>query len=804
MDPIYDKVRIYAERLKTADVRQIADFNEGWCWTDDAPTESARWHPVTLPHDYSVRQGYDRNAPSGLTGGYVKTGRMWYRKEFSADAWRDKLVHIHFDGAASNSRVYINGHFLGLHPYPFTPFWYDLTPYLKFGQTNTVLVLCDTSDQPYSRFYIGTGLTRRVYLTVTGSLFIEHGTLFARTAMEGNDAHVTVTADIMADAFPETVFQPFGELTGPNVDVTKTCELVCEVEELDGETVCTGQSSFAIENYDETSVRVDFTFHAPRLWSVEEPNLYLLHAKLICDGRPADDCRVPLGIRTLGWDAAKGFFLNGEPIKLKGICTHQDIHAFGSAAGLDAWVTRLLLLKEMGCNAIRTAHHPFPETFYCACDCLGFTVMDEAFDEWTMGWGRTLARQGKNEYGYYQYFDQWFETDLRSMITRDRNFPSVVMYSFGNEIPELYCRKSEGILRRMQAIAKELDNGRPTTVALEGAFHRDFDPVSMGLVDISGFNYIEGREKEQYYARIHREHPDYVLLGTETGAHPEHWFRVRDNDYVLGQYIWTAFDYLGEAVDFTNIPYTPTLSEDYMKERQAENTADGPLLHGWPNSMLGITGTKKADFYLRKALWSQEPVVKLVIGAAPKWSMALPVRMHYNWQEGQTLPVWMITNCEEIVLKQNGREICRETVTSDRRVPQPVDVAYLPGTLELIGYRDGKEAARDVLRTAGAAAAIRVVPNENAPVPGAYLELGVEITDENGTVLPYANDHLEVETAGCSCFAMVSDDLRNSDCHDTRRYRVFEGRCKVILRVSEEEPCRVRLRYGNLTLTFFP
>ena len=799
MNSIYGKVREYYNILKSSDARKIIDFCEDWQYSDEAISGNNEWHKVSLPHDYSVRQGYFMNARSGLTGGYVKTGIVVYQKQFTAEEFCGKRVSIRFDGVASNAKVYINGHFLGQHPYPFTQFEYNLNSCLRYDRVNTIKVICDTSDQPYSRFYIGTGIYRKVYLVVTDQLFMKPDSVFAKTQISDGKAHVSVSADVMVNAFPETVFQLFGKLENPNVDITKTCDFVCDVEDLDGNIVCTGKTAFDIENYSEETVGADLILENPKLWSIEEPNLYVIHAKIYCGEKLYDDCRIPFGVREIRCDKDKGFFLNGSHVKLKGMCIHQDVHAFGNATNLDAWVNRLLILKEMGCNSIRTSHHPFPEVFYMACDCLGFTVIDEAFDEWKKGWYRTLTPHGKMEYGYYQYFDQWFETDLSSMITRDRNFPSVIMYSFGNEIPELYFKMSEPILHKMQSIAKSLDDTRPTTVALEGSYNMNYNPVAMGIVDVAGFNYVESRAKDRYYEIIREEHPEYVIIGSETVASPKCWYPVKENDYVLGQYVWTAFDYLGEAVYFMKIQYIPTLSDTYMRDRQNENSEGSPLLHGWPNSIIGISNTKKPDYYFRKALWSDETVVKLAVAVSEKWDRVMPAKAHYNWQDGEKISLYLIYNCDEVALKQNGVEIYRESrIPNDRWIPQRVEITYIPGELELVGYKEGKEVARDVMKTAGAPADIRITPDYSEIKLGGYLELSAEIVDENGTVIPDAYDFLRVETEGCELFAMVSDNLYDSSSHDTDEYMAFEGRCKIIVKITDTEGFKLNLKYADI------
>ena len=328
----------------------------------------------------------------------------------------------------------------------------------------------------------------------------------------------------------------------------------------------------------------------------------------------------------------------------------------------------------------------------------------------------------------------------------------------------------------------------------------NYNPVAMGIVDVAGFNYVENRAGDRYYEIVREEHPEYTLIGSETVASPKCWYPVKENDYVLGQYVWTAFDYLGEAVDFMKIQYIPTLSDTYMRDRQNENSESKPLLHGWPNSIIGISNTKKPDYYFRKALWSEETVVKLAVAVAEKWSRVMPAVSHYNWSEGEKISLYLIYNCDEVVLKQNGVEIYRESrIGNDRWIPEQIEITYIPGELELIGYKNGEEVARDTLKTAGAPSDIRVTPDYDEAQIGGYLELSCEIVDEKGTVVPGTYDFLKVEAEGCELFAMVSDNLYDSSSHDTDEYMVFEGRCKIIVKITDAESFKLKLRYADVT-----
>jgi len=820
MTDIFDRITNYINSFHDTKVRSHVDFNNAWSFSDVNDSESYRydyndgnWQTVDLPHDYSAGQGFDINAPSGINGAYVKTGIVWYRKKFDASGMEgNKLVRIHFDGVAANSRVYINGHFLGQYPGPYSPFWYDLAPHLYFDKPNVIAVMCDTSLQPFSRFYIGTGIYRKVCLTVTDSLHFEPFGVFARTEKIDTDgALIKIDASVSANAFTGDMRPVIrGVMTE---DVIGKCRLVSHIIDAEGNTAASVSVEFKLMDFTRKTISQSVTVKNPKLWNAfvsgggDLPHLYKIHSYLYKDDTMFDDVIVPLGIRTLDYDSEEGFRINGNCIKLKGACMHQDMHVYGNASNAKSWAERIAILQEMGCNSIRASHHPFPDDFYHVCDFMGMTVMDEAFDEWRHGWGRYLSKHGKNRYGYYLYFDQWWEADLSAMILRGRNHPGIIMWSFGNEIPELYFEESVPILTKMQKLAKELDTGRPTTVCLEGSHNHPFNPLAMGIPDIAGFNYVCSKYGIRDYDTLHREHPEYVICNSENMLLPAVWKAVRDRKFVSGQYIWTGFDYLGESVDISGIDKnTATLTEEFMGGIHDSYGGGKPLLHGFPNTLIEITNVKKPGYYVRKAMWTEEPMVKLAVKTG-EWTHVLSSKSHWNWKAGATLPVLCITNCEKTVLKLNGR-IVHSGIT-DKNDPEPkiVNVTFEPGILELTGFSGDRESCRDCLVTAGAPAQIKLHCECDTVRPGDFIHVAAEITDADGITVPFTNQLLSVNIADNSSiktgelFGMATGDLYDGTPFTSNAFVPFNGYCLAVIKALRSGEIKASFEFAGIKKT---
>jgi beta-galactosidase len=462
----------------------------------------------------------------------------------------------------------------------------------------------------------------------------------------------------------------------------------------------------------------------PRLWSERTPELYQLRCTLSLDGRTLDETSTTFGIRQLTFDSDRGLLVNGRPTKLNGVCLHQDAGSFGNAVPIGVWAWRLARLKEMGCNAIRPSHHPFAPEFYDLCDRLGFYVFDEAFDEWNRDWTHNITEdpRGKAKFGYHLYFNQWHETDLRAMLRRDRNHPSVVFYSIGNEIPNQFDDDGWKLAQELVGVCHEEDPTRLATSACDQSFVSSRNGF-MDQLDLGGYNYIDRIYKELTYAPEHERFPHRLFLGTETSNQVHNWLGVRDHDYVIGEFIWTGIDYLGESHAFPR--------------------------RGSGSGFLDLAGGKKPEFYRRAAYWRDDPVLQLSVLTCEKaesdWRPA-PSYMHWNWTAGAQLAVRAVTNCDEVELFVNDRSLGRHPVSHDVYASEWT-VPYAPGVLSAVAYRAGQKVAAQELRTAGAAARLQLTP-VTIPIAGDLAVYEITIVDAAGLTVPDARTAVTVRVEG--------------------------------------------------------
>jgi beta-galactosidase len=463
-------------------VRQRELFDEGWkfCLGDPPGVaegavaarafDDSAWREVTLPHDWSIEgpAPFDSENPSGSGGGYVPGGVGWYRKAFHLPAeLHDKRVWIEFDGVYKNADAYLNGQHLGFHPYGYTSFYYDLTPHLHPDGHNVLVVRVDDSTLPDSRFFTGAGIYRHTWLSIMAPCHIAHWGAHACTPRTGPDY---TRVDVMVRVCNETAKE-------------RLCTLVTRVVDREGHVVAERQSLHAIPARGEHRIPQRLFVDAPHRWSLEDPYLYTVYNELMDDEEVVDDHAIPLGIREIDFDADRGFSLNGQHVKLNGVCLHHDGGCVGAAVPERVWERRLELLKQMGCNAIRSSHYPPAPEFLDLCDRMGFLVMDEAFDEW---------RQGKVLYSYHQYYDQWAEDDLVSMLRHDRNHPSIVLWSVGNEVPEQSRPEGAEILRSLIEIVRREDPTRPITSACDHMNSPTPTTLEFAeLLDVVGYNYVD-------------------------------------------------------------------------------------------------------------------------------------------------------------------------------------------------------------------------------------------------------------------------------------------------------------------------
>ena len=715
--------------------REIIPFDAGWRFQlgDDAAAkqpgyDDTRWRILNLPHDWSIEAPVNRPPDGERNGGYFSHGIGWYRKSFTLPSAVGKQVVIEFDGVYMNSEVWINGQFLGRRPYGFIGFRYDLTHFLTTnGTPNVLAVRVDDSLEPSLRWYAGAGIYRHVRLISTGYTHFRLNGGVSITTPKITPKQAIVEASYIIDAhfFSAQEQQAWLKDEWKAQPTNREVMLRSSVLTPDGTVVASTESKLKLEDMHPGQPAMQrVVVPNPRLWSDHTPELYRLRSTLTLDDQTLDETTTTFGIRQLKFDPDHGLFVNGQPTKLKGVCLHQDAGSFGNAVPTAVWALRLARLKELGCNAIRTSHNPFAPEFYDLCDQLGFYVFDEAFDEWTWDWpyNDTDNPRGKSKYGYHLYFDQWHETDLRDMLRRDRNHPSVILYSIGNEIPNQLDHDGWKMAKELVAICHEEDPTRPATSACDQSYHSSRNGF-MAALDLGGYNYIDRLYGTNTYVPEHARFPHRLFLGTETTHQVHNWLGVRDHDYVIGDFIWTGIDYLGEAGEFPR--------------------------RGSSSGVIDMADGKKPGFYQRAAYWRDDPVLQILVLSGQNSDNGRRGGPSFGTWNGLTnvpLTVRVVANCDEAELFLNDRSLGRQTVShnvyaSDWSVP------YAPGVLSAVGYQAGREVARRELRTPGTPARLQVTPL-SLPITSDLAFYEITVVDAAGQTVPGATPAVTVRVEG--------------------------------------------------------
>jgi beta-galactosidase len=721
----------------------------------DAKQDAAAGGPPSRvgPFDPKISAG-------GASTGHVVGGTGWYRKHFSLDpADRDKLVAMRFDGVYMNADVWLNGTHLGNHPYGYTSFQYDLTPYLKPAGEKNVVAVRVRNEGKNSRWYSGSGIYRHVWLTVTEPLHVPLWGVYITTPMVSPEtATVKVATEVENSQNAET-------------EVVVRTQLL----DSDGAVLSSAESPLRLPPNSTQKVEQSLDVNKPRLWSPDAPNLDRAEVDVLANDEVIDHVSEPFGIRRIEVDAENGFRLNGNVVKLKGGCMHHDNGPLGAAAIDRAEERRVELMKANGFNAIRTSHNPPSPAFLDACDRLGMIVIDEAFDQW---------EKQKNSQDYHMYFDEWSDRDIASMIRRDRNHPSVGMWSIGNEIPERFER--EDIAQRLRETVLAHDGTRPITAAICAHWsskNRDWERVSepaFARLDVGGYNYMPDK-----YEPDHARHTDRPMVCTESYPKElfDYWTMVEKHPYVIGDFVWTGMDYLGES----GIGHTVL------------NGENDPFLRPWPwfNAYCGdidICGFKKPQSYYRDVVWGRSQIemavhAPILAGGREKvsaWGWP-DDRRSWTWpgQEGVPLQVAVYSRCEKVRLVLNGKPIGEQPVSGDSKLTARFDVPYEPGELCAQALADGKVVAEAVLRTSGRPAKIRLTADR--PViragPNDLSYVTVEVIDEHGQRVPTAEVPVRFTVTGSGELAAQGSGSPN----DAASFRApvrktFEGRCIAILR----------------------
>jgi beta-galactosidase len=748
--------------------RTILDFDADWRFSrGDFPNaampafDDSAWRRVDLPHDWSSEGPFSAEYGSG--NGYAPGGVGWYRKHVAElDArLKGKLATIEFDGAYDNAEVWVNGQYVGGRPYGYSSFECKLTPHLKFQGDNVIAVRVDHSRFADSRWYTGSGIYRHVRLRLEDPLHIGHwGTRVTTPAVNATFATVRVETRIENRSAADRAFA-----------------LDSQVLDAGGTVVSSNTTSGKLASDADITLAQEIRIDRPQRWAIESPALYSVRQQLLEDAQVIDEISTPFGIRTIRFDPDRGFFLNEVPVKIKGVCVHQDAGSLGVAVPENVWERRLRSLKELGVNAIRTSHNPPAPEFLDICDRLGLLVKDEAFDEftppknkWVNGWNAGVP----SRFGYGEIFNEWSIPDIQDMIRRDRNHPSIIMWSIGNEIDYPNDPFSHPVLDKAyrpenpQAgnlvkyavplidAVKKLDSTRPVTAALASLAMSDAVGLP-ALLDIVGYNYQESR-----YAEDHKGYPQRVIFGSENNHQYANWALVRDNPYVAGQFLWTGIDYLGEARTFPN-------------------RANGA-------GLLDLCGFKKPIAWFRQSLWSEAPMVYLC--AAPAGGVHSPggrVEQHWNWQPGSTISVSCYTNCPEVQLTLNGRSIGIKRLAEAQEGVLHWDVPYEPGVLKAIGSSNGKQAAEFELKTAEKAIRIELIPDVTQLRAAGQNICQVEyrIIDAHGERVADVDSLLTFAIQGPARILGIGNADLNSieDCRGLA-HKAYQGRGLVILRAN--------------------
>jgi beta-galactosidase len=779
-----------AIEIVSSQPRTVENFNANWQFLlgNDSLAfqtnyDNSRWRVLNLPHDWSIEGAFSKDAPCKTDGGALPTGIGWYRKTFTIPtSKKNKLLYINFDGVYRNSEVWINGHYLGKRPNGYISFQYELTPYLNFGKKHNVLaVKVDNSAQPNSRWYTGSGIYRNVWLISTEKVHIaKWGTYITTPLVSNAEATVKLSAQIL-------------NKSGASISANVTTVIYNHK----GEEVASKVLLLFPGKSPSMDITQDFTIQNPILWNTDQPYLYKALTQISVNNKITDELETPFGIRHFEFDSAKGFSFNGKYMKILGVCNHHDLGALGAAVNKRAMERQLQILKEMGCNAIRTAHNPPAPELLNLCDSMGFLVQVEAFDMW---------KKKKNKADYHIDWNEWHIRDLEDMVKRDRNHPSVFMWSIGNEIREQFDSTGITITRELTDIVKKLDKTRPVTNALtENDPDKNYIWKS-GALDVLGFNY-----KHEAYPELPKRFPGQKFIASEiscaeatrghydmpsdsiriwpkdskekfTGnpdwtasaydhvyaywgsTHEAAWKAIRKYPFISGVFVWSGFDYLGEPT-----PYPWPARSSYF-------------------GVIDLAGFPKDAYYMYQSEWFSKPV--------------LHIFPHWNWEPGKLVDVWAYyNNADEVELFLNGESLgIKKKDSEDIHVMWRVQ--YQPGTLKAISRKKGQVVLTKEVKTAGKPAKIVLIPDRNIiKADGADLSfVTVKITDANGVLVPNADYLVNFTISGEGFIAGVDNGYQASLEPFKANYRkAFNGMCLAIIQ-SNGKPGKITLEASSEVL----
>ena len=811
------------------DARVTQDFNFGWKFSrGDSPEatlpafDDSAWRDIRLPHDWSVEESFTQEETAGATA-FLPGGIGWYRKRFTLpQEAQGKVTWIEFDGVYNNAKVWINGHPLGQRPYGYIPFRYDLTGHLTYGdKPNVLAVRADRSAFVDCRWYPGSGIYRKVKLVTTHPIHVpQWGSYVTTPVAEADQAEVMVRTTVKNSS-------------------PLPAKVSVELRLVDADHRCVGENSketrlLAGETRDVEQL---ILVTKPKLWDTNNPHLYVVATEIKQDGQVLDRCQTTFGIRSLVYDAQKGFFLNGKQRLFKGVCLHHDGGLVGAAVPDGVWVRRLKALKEAGCNAIRTAHNPPSEAFLDLCDRMGFLVQDEAFDEWDNPKDkRNNYNQQKAEKvtaGYTRYFEKWAEADIKSMVLRDRNHPCIVMWSLGNEIEWTYPRygQSTGYWEKKNKVnyyddeppydvetikknfyardfgkrdladtagnlarwVREIDTTRPVTANLVIPSVSSFSGYTDAL-DVIGYSY-----RQSVYDYGHRHYPDKMIIGTENWTQWHEWKPVIEKSYIHGIFLWTGIAYLGESGRWPS--------------------------KGSNSGLLDFAGFKKPSWHMFRTLWNDEPHVYITTKELEKsiykwdeeqqqiiektpgaWKRRhwgwYPVNSHWNYQKDEPVVVEVYTNCPEVELFVNGlsQGIHKLAHAEDRVLKWKT--TYTAGTITAVGTKDGKRVDWQI-KTSQQAAGIELTADKPIMASDFYdvVNITAQLVDQNGVPVTVEDRELVFDIQGDVRRLGVDNGSSTIDQdYQTNHCKTSQGRCLLVLQSKDKNgKVKVTATAGDIT-----
>ncbi len=700
--------------------------------------DDAAWRVLDVPHDWGIEDDYDQNSPVKRGGGYLGGGIGWYRKALRLDGkLAGKRLYIEFGGVIANSDVWINEHLLGHRPMGYLPLYYDITDYVKLdGSDNVIAVRADNTEQPASRWYAGDGIYRHVYIHAMDPVHIDEGSVFVSTP-EVSDAQAQVRVE-----------SSFTNMSGAERRITVQTTLISP----SGKKTRTAPQTFTVSAGQQVSTVQTATVKNPERWDIDSPRIYKAVTTLKSGNKVIDRRTDNFGIKVTEFRAESGLWLNGRNIKIKGTCLHNDAGALGSAVPASVWVRRLTLLKELGCNAIRCGHSPMDQAFYDACDQVGMLLFDETFDTWT-------AAKPNAQRAYNLYWKEWWAYDCEQQIRRVRNHPSLFIYSLGNEIRD-NVNSPEGFatFKGLLDLTKRLDPTKPVTMALfRPAESKLYDNGFVDYLDVVGTNYREGQLFQAW-----KDKPSRKIMGTENGSQRDSWLLVRDNPSFSGQFLWTGFEYLGEA--------------------------DWPKI-GSSSGLFYRSGAWKSLGWERRSWWTDEPMVRIFRpDDGPRTAFAREMVEDYTPSDPRTktIDLTVYSNCEEVELFQNGVSVGKQPVADDDS-PNIFKVNYVPGTVKAVGRIGGREVAEHTLRSSSAPVKLHLTA-ERPTVPYDWEEVvyvRAEIEDADGVRYPNSDHRITLRVSGPGELVGIDND----DVYSHERYKsdwrtAYRGQVSGIIRAT--------------------